>query len=197
MIQQNKALYKTVLTGLMAALCYISFTYLKINIPTVFGGMVALHIGNAFCVLAAILIGKVQGGLAGSIGMTIGDLLSPGFAIYAPKTFLMKFFIGYIAGAIAHDIAKISKDHPRSYTIKWSFLACIGGLGFNVIVNPIADYFYSRFIMGAEATASKIIASWAAGITLTNAVAGTILVVILYAFLRPILKKAGLFIEED
>ena len=47
--------------------------------------MVALHIGNAFCVLAALLLGGFWGGLAGAIGMTIGDLFDPVYVVYAPK----------------------------------------------------------------------------------------------------------------
>ena len=55
----NNHVYKLVLTGLMAALCYVAFTFLKIPVPTFGGDYVALHIGNAFCVLAALLLGGV------------------------------------------------------------------------------------------------------------------------------------------
>ena len=75
MKKENEELYKVVITGLMAALCYVAFTFLKIPIPTFGGDMVALHIGNAFCVLAALLLGGFYGGLAGALGMTIADLL--------------------------------------------------------------------------------------------------------------------------
>ena len=56
MNDKNNQVYKLVLTGLMAALCYVAFTFLKIPIPTFGGDYVALHIGNAFCVLAALLL---------------------------------------------------------------------------------------------------------------------------------------------
>ncbi len=75
--RENDKLYKIVLTGLMAALCYVCFTFLKIPIPTMGGDFVALHVGNAFCVLAALLLGGVYGGLAGSLGMTVADLMDP------------------------------------------------------------------------------------------------------------------------
>ena len=74
---KNNKIYKITVTGLMAALCYVSFTYIQIPIPVPGGDNVALHIGNAFCVLAALLLGGVYGGLAGSLGMTIADLLDP------------------------------------------------------------------------------------------------------------------------
>ena len=59
--QTTEKVHKMVLTGLMAALSYVAFTYLKIPIPTFGGDMVALHIGNAFCVLAALLLGGSGG----------------------------------------------------------------------------------------------------------------------------------------
>lgn len=49
--RDNDKVYKLVLTALMAALCYVAFTFLKIPIPTPGGDTTALHIGNAFCVL--------------------------------------------------------------------------------------------------------------------------------------------------
>lgn len=52
--KQDNKVYKLVLTALMAALCYVSFTYLKIPIPTFGGDYTALHIGNAFCVARSL-----------------------------------------------------------------------------------------------------------------------------------------------
>ena len=40
-------------------------------------------------------------------------------------------------------------------------------------------------------------ATWAAGVTLINAVAGTIVVVVVYMAVRPVLKKAGLFLKIE
>ncbi len=194
MQHNNKTIYKLSVTALMAALCYVAFAYLKIPIPTV-GGFTALHIGNAFCVLAALLLGGVYGGLAGSIGMTIADLLDPVYISSAPKTFVLKFCIGYIVGIIAHRIANISKEHERAYIIKWSLIASMVGLGFNVIMDPVVGFIYKRYMLGMDADAAKIMATWAAGATLINAVAGTILVVVVYVAIRPILKKSGLFME--
>ena len=57
----------------MAALAYVSFTFLQIKIPTP-GGTTSFHLGNTFCVLAALLLGGLPGGIAGAIGMGIGDL---------------------------------------------------------------------------------------------------------------------------
>lgn len=193
MNDKNEKVYKIVVTGLMAALCYVAFTYLKIPIPTFGGDMVALHIGNAFCVLAALLLGGVYGGLAGSLGMTIADLIDPAYVTSAPKTFVLKLCIGLVTGFIAHRIAHITENHDNKYVFKWTVVSSIAGLGFNVIMDPIAGFFYKNYILGVESSAAKIMSTWAAGVTFINSVAGTIVVVAVYMAVRPVLKKAGLF----
>lgn len=193
MKKDKEKVYKIVLTGLMAALCYVAFTFLKIPIPTFGGDMVALHIGNAFCVLAALLLGGWYGGVAGSLGMTIADILDPVYITSAPKTFILKLCIGLIAGFIAHKIAHITREHNGKYILKWSLIASIVSLGFNVIMDPIVGYFYKNYVLGVESSAAKIMSTWAAGVTLINAVVGTIVVVMVYMAVRPVLKKAGLF----
>lgn len=191
--EKNEKVYKIVITGLMAALCYVAFTFLKIPIPTFGGDMVALHIGNAFCVLAALLLGGWYGGVAGALGMTIADLLDPVYITSAPKTFFLKLCIGLIAGFIAHRVAHITDNHDAKYVLKWSLIASIAALGFNVIMDPIVGYFYKNYLLGIESSAAKIMSTWAAGVTFINSVAGTIVVVVVYMAVRPVLKKAGLF----
>ena len=185
--------YKVVLTGLMAALCYVSFAFLKIPIPTFGGDMVALHIGNAFCVLAALLLGGGYGGLAGALGMTIADLLDPAYITSAPKTFLLKMCIGLISGFVAHRLGHITEEHDSRYILRWTVLSAAAGLGCNVILDPIAGYFYKNYVLGVEASAAAIMSTWAAGVTFVNAVAGTLVTAAVYMAVRPVLKKAGLF----
>ena len=193
MNETNEKVYKIVITGLMAALCYVAFTFLKIPIPTFGGDMVALHIGNAFCVLAALLLGGGYGGVAGALGMTIADLLDPAYVTSAPKTFFLKLCIGLIAGLVAHKVAHITENHDSKYVCKWSLIASVAGRGFNVFMDPIVGYFYKNYILGVESSAAKIMSTWAAGVTFINAVAGTIVVVVVYMAVRPVLKKSGLF----
>ncbi|MCI9535018.1 MAG: ECF transporter S component [Lachnospiraceae bacterium] len=195
MERKNDKVYKVVLTALMAALCYVAFTFLKIPIPTFGGDYVALHIGNAFCVLAALLLGGVYGGLAGSLGMTIADLLDPVYITSAPKTFVLKLCIGLIAGFVAHRLGHITQEHDAKYIFKWTLAASVAGLGFNVIMDPIAGYFYKNYVLGVQSDAAKIMSTWAAGVTFINAVAGTIVTVAVYMAVRPVLKKSGMFFK--
>lgn len=194
-MNKNEKVYKLVLTALMAALCYVCFTFLKIPIPTPGGDTTALHIGNAFCVLAALLLGGWYGGIAGALGMTIADLMDPVYITSAPKTFILKFCIGMISGFVAHKIAHITEEHDARFLSRWTEISAICGLGFNVIMDPIAGYFYKNYILGVPSEAAKIMATWAAGATLINAIVGSVVVLFVYMAVRPLLKKAGLFIK--
>lgn len=194
-MKTNITIIKLAQTALLAALCFVSFMYLKIPIP-VPGGATALHIGNAFCVLGALLLGGVYGGLAGSIGMTLADLLDPRYISSAPKTFLLKFCIALITGLIAHKIARINEHDDKKYILKWTVLASVGGLGFNVIFDPLVGYLYKKYILGINAEAASILAKWSSAATFINAIVSIILVAVIYLALRPALKKAGLFPKE-
>ena len=185
---------KLIQTALLAALCFVSFTYLQIKIPVPGGDATSLHIGNAFCVLAALLLGGWYGGIAGAIGMTIADLLDPVYILVAPKTFILKLCIGLITGLIAHRIAKIGESNDKRYIFKWSLLASVGGLAFNVVADPVVGFFYKQYILGQPQDAAAILAKLSAVTTFVNAVVSVILVVIIYNAIRPILKKSGLLL---
>ena len=84
---KNENIQKVIFTGVMAALSYVVFTVLQIKITLPGGDATSIHLGNAVCVLGALLLGGAYGGLGGAIGMTIGDLLDPVYIVYAPKPF--------------------------------------------------------------------------------------------------------------
>ena len=192
MERRNETVIKLAQTALMAALCYVTFAYLKINIPMPGGDATALHIGNAFCVLGALILGGWYGGLAGAVGMTIADLMDPVYITGAPKTFVLKLCIGLIVGLVAHRIAKINESTDRKYVLRWSVIASVAGLGFNVIADPIVGYFYKMYILGQPQEMAEVLAKWSTASTFVNAVVSTILVGVLYNALRPVLLKSGL-----
>lgn len=193
-MEKEIRLKKLIQTALFAALCFVSFTYLQIKIPVPGGDATSLHIGNAFCVLAALLLGGWYGGLAGAIGMTIADLIDPVYILIAPKTFILKLCIGLITGLIAHKYARISDSNDKKYIFKWSIIASVGGLAFNVIFDPVVGFFYKQYILGQPQDAAVILAKLSAITTLINAIASVIVVAIIYNSIRPILKKSGLLI---
>lgn len=194
---RNETVLKWAQTALLAALCFVTFTFLQIKIPMPGGDATSLHIGNAFCVLAALLLGGGYGGLAGAVGMTIADVIDPVYILVAPKTFVLKFGIGLITGLVAHKIAKIGQSSDRKYIFKWSVIASICGLGFNVIFDPLVGYFYKQYIMGQPQEMASVLAKWSTMTTFVNAVVSVILVAVVYNVLRPALAKAGLLVRTE
>lgn len=179
--------------GLLAALCYIGFAFFKIDIP-VGPEKTAFHLGNVFCVLAALLLGGYWGGLAGAIGMTIADLTTA-YVTSAPKTFLLKLCIGLIVGLVAHKIFHLSKEHSVKYVTGVTILASACGMAFNVVADPLVGYFYKMYLLGVPQDISKALAKISTVTTGVNAIVAVICASVFYLALRPALKKAGLFHE--
>lgn len=188
MIMKKEHLLKIVATGLFAALSYVVFTYLQIKIP-VGNDFTSIHLGNAVCVLGALILGSLYGGLGGAIGMTIGDLLDPVYIVYAPKTFILKLCIGLITGLVAHKICKINEQTSTKKVWSVSLIASICGLLFNVIFDPLIGYFYKLAILGKPA--AELSLTWNLATTSFNAVTSTIVAVLIYNALRPLLKKTN------
>lgn len=181
------------MAGLMAALCYIGFAFFKIDIP-VGPEKASFHFGNVFCVLGALLMGGYWGGLAGAVGMTIGDFTTS-YVTSAPKTFLLKLCIGLIVGFVAHKIFKLGKEHSAKYITGVTVLSCVCGMAFNVVADPLVGYFYKTYLLGVPQDITKALVKIAALTTSVNAVVAVIAASVFYLALRPALKKAGLFLQ--
>ncbi len=192
MEKKNEKLMKLAQTALIAALCYVAFTFLQIKIPLPGGDATSLHIGNAVCVLGALIIGGWYGGLAGAIGMTIADIMDPIYITVAPKTFILKLCIGLIVGLVAHRFAKINESTDKKYVLKWSVIASIAGLAFNVVADPLVGYFYKQYVLGQPQEMASVLAKWSTATTFVNAVVSVILVAFVYNALRPALVRGGI-----
>lgn len=188
---KSKKTLTLAMAALFAALCYIGFSYFRIDIP-VGTEKTAFHLGNVFCVLAALFIGGFWGGLSGAVGMTIADLTT-GYVTSAPKTFLLKLCIGLIAGLVAHKVFHISKEDARKVPLPIAtVLSCAAGMAFNVVADPVVGYFYKTYLLGVPQEAAAIWAKMGAVTTLVNAVVAVIVASIFYLALRPALKHAKL-----
>ena len=180
MERRNETVIKLAQTALMAALCYVAFTFLQIKIPMPGGDATSLHVGNAFCVLGALILGGWYGGLAGAVGMTIADLMDP------------VYITGLIVGLVAHRFAKINDSTDRKYVLRWSLIASAAGLGFNVIADPVVGYFYKMYLLGQPQQMAEVLAKWSTATTFVNAVVSIVLAGVLYNALRPVMLRSGL-----
>ena len=189
----DASIYKIAFVGLFAALSYIVFTFLQIKITLPGGDATSIHLGNAVCVLGALLMGGFYGGLGGAIGMTIGDLLDPVYVIYAPKTLICKLCIGLIAGAVGHGIFKISRMHAaedKKRILRAAAAASACALGFNVIADPLLGYYYKILIIGKPA--AEVALAWNIASTSINAVVSAVVSTALYLPLRTALRRCGM-----
>ena len=188
----NSKTYQLALAALFAALSYAVFTFLQIKIP-VGADMTSIHLGNAVVVLGAFIIGGPLGGIAGAIGMSIGDLLDPVYAPLVPKTLFCKLLIGLITGFVAHRIGGITKTDDPKHILRWTIIAAACGLIFNMFADPIIGYWYKILILGRPAADLSLKINFVA--TTINAVVSLVVSVAVYAALRPALQKAGFFMK--
>ena len=176
--------------ALIAALAYVVFTFLKIPVATAAGKSTYIHVGNAFAVLGAFLIGGPWGGLAAGVGMGFGDLFL-GDPINAVKTVLCKLIIGLVAGLIGNRLFKVNHiEKAGERTVKTAVAAAIALL-VNVVTDPFLGYLRNRYIYKLDVNISSIAAKMSGTITFVNAIISTVAAVILYQALRPALKKLG------
>ncbi|MCD8342694.1 MAG: ECF transporter S component [Clostridiales bacterium] len=189
-MKTSNKVYRIALVGLFAALSYVVFTFLQIKITLPGGDATSIHLGNAVVVLGALILGGPLGGLAGAIGMSIGDLFDPVYITLVPKTFVLKLCIGLITGLVAHRLGNINRQTDQKKVFVWTLAAAIAGLLFNCVFDPLVGYYYKLLILGKPA--AELTLAWNIASTSINAVLSTVVSVAVYLVLRPALAKAGI-----
>ncbi len=178
----NKKVVRLTITALMAALCYVAFSFLQIKIPTP-AGYSSFHLGNVFLALAAMILGGIPGGIAGSIGMGIGDLLDPAYVVTAPKTLFLKFTIGFVTGYMAHKVFRINELEGMNLKKKAAMSIGAGAL-YNIVAEPLVSFLYYKIMLGNETKAMSylVAAKWIT--TSINALLTFVIATVLYLELR-------------
>ncbi len=187
---QNEHIKKLCLAALMAALCYIGYSVF----PAINASGTKVHIGNAFVVLGALLLGPLYGGLAGAVGLSLADILG-GFAASAPRTFICKLLIGVIVGLIAVKLKKINESHPAKYVLLWSIVATVAALAFNCVFEPSLKWLWYTLLFpnpDKQASAIKALVAVTTWTTAVNALINSVIAIIMYNALRPALKKTSI-----
>src|SRR5699024_6753366 len=140
-------------------------------------------------------LGGIPGGLAGAIGMGIGDLLDPTYVTYAPKTIILKLLIGIFTGLFAHRIFKINNSKNDSKLFIYVIISSTVGMLFNIIGEPILSSFYKLIILATPQKAAATLASLNAITTVVNAIITIILSSSIYLIIRPRLIKNNLLMK--
>lgn len=190
MSNSDNKVYRLAVAALMAALCYVGYAVF----PAISASGTKVHIGNAFVVLGAYILGPLYGGLAGAVGLALADILG-GYAASAPRTFICKLVIGLVVGTVFHKLGKADDKKSAAEITKWSLISAICGLGFNCVFEPSLKYvWYTILTPNADKAASAIKALLAVTTyaTIINAVINTAVAVVIFAALRPALNKSGI-----
>ncbi|MBP0979241.1 MAG: ECF transporter S component [Oscillospiraceae bacterium] len=124
---------KIVIVSLMSSLVFLGTFLTRVEI-SFFSGHMMIHLGNMFCLVAAVLFGPKCGALAGAIGMGLFDIISGRFIIYFPFMFVLKYTMGYVCGYIK---IKNFKNLERN---KLNILAIFSSLIINIIGSPLISF---------------------------------------------------------
>ena len=146
-----------VVVGLMAAIIFVTTSFIKIQIPTPTGPTM-LKVANIICLLSGMLFGGVRGGLAAGIGSFLFDLTNPAFVSGAPFTLINFFLMAFVCGVISTHGKHIGKE------ILFNIIGAVCGcatyfllyIGKSVITLMLAG---SAFSAAVIATAPKMITS--------------------------------------
>lgn len=184
-----------VTVALMAALVLV-FSYIQIIIPTPLG-KTRLHLGNVMCLLAALLFGKTKGGLAAGLGSMFFDLFDP---VYLPEcwiTFIMKFTMAFVCGAVAHSGSKPlgandGSGEKKSRASARQIIGAVCGALSYVVLYVGKTFVVERLVKGYELETVLVTMTTKGTVSLVNALIAVAASLLLAAALRPALKKAGL-----
>lgn len=177
-MNKNLTTKKLVYVALFTALVYIFSRFFQIPVVTPFG-QTRFHLGNVFCLLAGILMGPGFGGLAAGLGSALFDLFDPVYFTSAPITFVTKFALAFVAGAIY-------RKRNELFDKKRLVIAAILGQLTYVFLYLLKTYITNKFVMGFtnEAVMAELIPK--AGVSLFNAL---ISIIIAFILAMPLLKS--------
>jgi uncharacterized membrane protein len=155
--------------GAVSALTVSAILLFRIPGP---GGNVYFHLGETVMLASAVILGRWRGAFVGGISAVLADLLA-GAALWAPFSFLIHGFKGYLVGRLSNgeggfrDAAAMSAGAVvmiASYTLLAGFLYGAGMMpveffgdllqgGFGVITAyPLSKLVLSKFLTTGKRT---------------------------------------------
>ena len=147
-----------------------------------------VHFANAVCLLAGLLLGPLQGGLAAGIGSALYDAILGGYDIVNVLiTLVSKFAMAFVCGAIHHQL------HPRQGRVDRTILACVCGALTYVALYMLKTFIYNKFVYGypIDAVGATMVAKLVPA--LINAAVAVVAAPVFYHALRPALRSAGVW----
>lgn len=130
---------KICLTAVSMALVCIATMFFKVPIPLGYA-----HLGNAFILLGAALLGNPYAMIIGGVGSAMADLLG-GYGEWIVPTLLIKSLMGYAIGAMACPNGTMSK----LFSVRTAIASIIGILIMIIGYFIAGSILYGSIAMGA------------------------------------------------
>lgn len=183
MNRNQNSVYRVAYIGVMAAVvCVSNF----ISIPT---AVSRLHVANAVCLLAGMLLGGVQGGLAAGLGSAAYDLLYPKYAAEAWITFINKGAMALACGLIVYGLTR-KKEEWKTLRL---YLGAACGAVLYIALYMLKTYIQKRYVAGMPMETLAPIMLEKLGTSAINGLFAVIVAPLLYRALYPALEKAGVY----
>ena len=171
------------LIGVLAAAIFVLTKFVSIPIPSPLG-RTALSVGNAMCILSALLFGPLTGGLAAGLGNALVDLMDPTWAADFWMTFINKFLMTFAAGLVMHKL-RFGPENLRTWLagLAGTLTYCVLYVTKNILSGVLIRGFTWQ-VSVVETLSVKL------PTTLANGVIATVCAALLYPALKPALKKS-------
>ena len=180
----NKKTFSVVNITFMAMMAAMVYVVTLFRFPLL-GSKV--HFANAVCLLAGLLLGPVQGGLAAGIGSALYDATLGGYdVINVLITLVSKFAMAWVCGMVAGALG------DRKARLDRTIVACVCGALTYVALYMLKTFVYQKFVYGFPMDAvwatmvSKLVPS------LINAGVAVVAAPLFYHAVLPALRSAGI-----
>ena len=188
-MMRSNGIRSVVVVGLMTAIVFAS-NYIQFMIPTPFG-TTRIHIANGICLLAALLLGGLKGGIAAGLGSFFYDLTFPDYVATSWVTFIMKFMMAFICGLIVYAG---SERKAGVLAPLWRRLTgvIVGALSY--VTMYVAKQFVEQCLIYGLSFEAVAISTFTIKlpVSLLNAALAVPIAVLLHGVLRSALQKAKL-----
>lgn len=165
--------------GVLAALVFVATYFLKIGpVPTP-AGPTQFKMGNAVCLLGAMVFGKTKGALAAGIGSAMFDLTQPAFVAEAPFTFAFFFAMSYVSGTVSEFLGNDGTNTKKN------IISAICGAATYLVLH-LGKSFVTLLLEGSEAQAALV----ACGTKLVTSGINAVFAVVVSVLLVPVCRKA-------
>lgn len=146
-----------------------------------------VHFANAVCLLAGLLLGPLQGGLAAGIGSALYDATLGGYdVVNVLITLVSKFAMAWVCGVVTGSY------NDKKARVDRTAIACVCGALTYVALYMLKTFVYQKFVYGFPMDAvwatmvSKLVPS------LINAGVAVVAAPLFYHAVLPALRSAGI-----